>query len=1395
MVDDSLTFGLNVETDADKAAKGFKLLSDHIDDVTASASKSKPEIDGMWKGLNRLETAFGKAPASVKKYSDAFSNLRKEVSEAEKAMQSYAQKRVSAGGVDPMGSSVNRMSASDARRNLAVGAAGNLSIEAVSKERLRLEDQLNRAKAEGAAHDRNMLNLGKDRLTVAKENLAAAQKELASAQGRMTSSGGRHAGGSSITDQVNAEKNLAAAKKGVYAAQVELNSATTAGAASLPTLRYAMYDVARTAGIMSTAIAGAGAGLLAASASYETSFTAVERTSGVTGAAVGELRDDLLGLARTIPQSFGEIADLAARGAQLGVASDGLAGFTETVAQFVATSDTVSLDQAVEAFGRISNLTGDTNFNALGSAITLVGVNAAATEGQIVKTTQELAPFAASAGIASHEVVGLATAVASLGQPPERARSAFLSLQSTMDGALAGTNDKLTVFADLLGLTADETAKLWKNDPSQFISSFAAALGSVENMTGALSDLGLSEKRASQVFQALAADSRNAGDGLSVLDQALTDSEKGYKDGTELARQYGLIVDDLSSKWQLFLNSAMELASALGDNLAPAAKAALDMITPFINRLADMAKSPIAKVVTTITAALVALGGTLLGGIALWAASKAAIAGAQTALAQLGATGGVTSVTLKGLSASLTETALAAGVSSRAINVFKVALASTGIGLAVVALGTLASAFMQAGVSAEDTFNKYLGTAGGLAEALQADMEGYTAAVAEGNQAAIDSYTKIASASEAAVASNEGFTQEYRDAATLLGVDLPSAVSAGTSAIENQTAVLGENTLAWMRSSLMQSESFQKLFEDTSFLQSWEAIGADFNTVMQIAASEGAAGVENYFISLSNATADGGGATLKGFQLFHYHVQDLMQQAWASMREFWGKVVTLDWGNLGKPVVDFGTKLGQAFKGNAVLTKPLRELSQLAGGIGAMARESSGASRPVSTLADDLEDLGGSGGDAAKGVGDTADKVRTLKDYASDLSSVWSRAFEIRFSGQQTIDAVRDSIQKLRDAAEASAKRVTDLRNSIRSLSADAQALQSDISILEYYLRIANEYGDQKRATALEAELAKKRAELASKTSELADKNKELKKEQDSQNKTLVGNSQAARDNRKSIQDLVQQYQAHIGALAASGMSQEELARATARLKQDFINQATQLGYNRGELVKFASAFDDVSAAIKAVPPINISVKGLTPAQIALKEMEKSVNNLRNKVGGGIDIPVRTSIDQAGAAKAARLADLQAQLAGAQKDMMLAIQRNAPGSIIAGFRDKVMNLSTRINSGNYWDGGFTGRGGKYEPKGIVHGGEYVFRKDQVDQSTGLPTQAALMSMMPTGSLPSRTVAPSMAGTGGGAAMVSLTPATIQAIAQALPTGVILDGNIVGEVSSREYARSNAQGSY
>jgi TP901 family phage tail tape measure protein len=724
--------------------------------------------------------------------------------------------------------------------------------------------------------------------------------------------------------------------------------------ASVNALRYANYDLGRSLLSVSAGVTAVGVGVVAAAGSFESSFTAVERTSGVVGDAVGELRGELIALTREIPQSFGEITNISARGAQLGIASDQLAEFTEVVAQFVATSDTVSLDQAVEAFGRISNLTGEQDFNALGSAITLVGVNAAATEAQIVKTTQELAPFAAAVGMSTADVIGLSAAVASLGQPPERARSAFLTLQRVVDGAVNGMNDNLGAFASVLGMTEGQVAALWRQDPGEFIQAFVQALGTVDNLTVAFDQLGINERRAVQVFQALAADSRNAGAGLSVLDRAIGDANQGFTEGTELQRQYALILDDLSSKWQIFLNSLMEVAAAIGGNLLPTVKALLDGFTGVAQTFADFAASDIGGVIIRIASSVAIL-------VAAYAGIRGAIALA-------------------------TGAALA----------FNFVTSATGGASILNGLRGLASAFGIVGASAQGAVGKVTALRGALLALGRATV------ILGLIQAAIQLVTDFGG-------SMQWLAQVATNVVNFVGTVFGQLVHFVADAV---AAIASITILPGLRTGLQDASK-----QVRSFAREFEKVGL-------------------------------GDVAIGGFR------------DWASTLE------TAD--------------------------SALGNLSSTAAGI------------PWQDFSDDAADFGNTlGNNVGGGAAGAAREVRTLVDYANDLQSVFSRAFDLRFSGGSTLDAITSTFISIREATEESAR-------NIRKLKAEIQGLQSDLSIQQYFLGIAIEYGDTQRAAAIQANIAKLQADLADKTADLSD-------EQSKNSKTLVGNSKAAIDNRCRI--------------------------------------------------------------------------------------------------------------------------------------------------------------------------------------------------------------------------------------------------------------------------------------
>lgn len=408
-----------------------------------------------------------------------------------------------------------------------------------------------------------------------------------------------------------------------------------------------------------------------------------------------------------------------------------------------------------------------------------------------------------------------------------------------------------------------------------------------------------------------------------------------------------------------------------------------------------------------------------------------------------------------------------------------------------------------------------------------------------------------------------------------------------------------------------------------------------------------------------------------------------------------------------------------------------------------------------------LSELGGSGGTAAG----AAKALRTLSDYAKDLSSVFSRAFEIRFSSGAALDNIAKTFASIAQSSSDAKNEINELNSSIADLTAD-KALQ------EYFLQVAEAQGDLVTA-------AKIRANLGRINGQLTTKQEQLTEAQAASSSTLVGNSAAAIENRENIRNLVTQYQAYIQSLADSGASQEELAAATAIAKQDFIAQATQLGYNQTELGLYAAAFDDVTFAVANVPR-NVTIEAdINPAVTALNEFVAKAKQAGADAGGGAaseferefqpkipDIVVNTVIKSPAASNWQRLQ--QDILSGGQTQINL-------GKTWSAFWSNFTKLWTLNQGFGYSAGGYTGAGGKYEPAGIVHRGEYVVPKEQVNQATGMPYFMSQPRSFAQGGFVG-------GATSGG--MVSLSPED-----RALLRNVGGSGNIVLYADSKELARS------
>ena len=174
-------------------------------------------------------------------------------------------------------------------------------------------------------------------------------------------------------------------------------------------MRYALYDVSNSLTIFGGGLLAASAGAIKLSADFERSFADVIRTTNLAGKEVEKeaegLRRSLIDITKDSPIDFKSVAEIATLAGQLNVATESIGEFTESVAKFSATTD-VTVDSAATAFGRLDQLVEGVNgqFEKLGSSILAVGVNAVATESDIIAISTQIASVANIAGFSASEL-------------------------------------------------------------------------------------------------------------------------------------------------------------------------------------------------------------------------------------------------------------------------------------------------------------------------------------------------------------------------------------------------------------------------------------------------------------------------------------------------------------------------------------------------------------------------------------------------------------------------------------------------------------------------------------------------------------------------------------------------------------------------------------------------------------------------------------------------------------------------------------------------------------------------------------------------------------------------------------------------------------------------------
>lgn len=352
------------------------------------------------------------------------------------------------------------------------------------------------------------------------------------------------------------------------------------------------FGSALTRGVTAPIVAGAGI-VLKAAIDYESAFAGVKKTVDETATvSYQKLSDGIRQMAKELPASAVEIANVAEVAGQLGIKTEDILSFSRTMID-MGESTNLSAEEAATAIAKIANIMGLTSdeYSRFGAAVVDLGNNFATTEKDIVEMTNRLAAGGKLAGLSTADILGLATAMSSVGIEAEAGGTAMTQTLTAIGNAVSltgkGAADDLNLIAKTAGMTSEEFQQAWKEKPVVALQSFIKGLQEAQdkgvNMNAILMQLGMTGIRQSNMLKSLALASDKMG-------AAVQRSNQAWKENTALTNEANKRYETTESQLRMFKNQLTDIAIEFGGPLIKALRSGLDAVKPWISNLADLAK-------------------------------------------------------------------------------------------------------------------------------------------------------------------------------------------------------------------------------------------------------------------------------------------------------------------------------------------------------------------------------------------------------------------------------------------------------------------------------------------------------------------------------------------------------------------------------------------------------------------------------------------------------------------------------------------------------------------------------------------------------------------------------------------------------------------------------------
>lgn len=366
-----------------------------------------------------------------------------------------------------------------------------------------------------------------------------------------------------------------------------------AAAISAVTARYA--TMIKVAGGASAAIIGIGAAAIVAYKSltplvtkaieFEDAFVNVEKTVDGTREQLQRLSDDLRLMATELPVKVIDLTEIASMGGQLGIATENLKSFTETIARF-SVSANLTATEAASQFAAWANITKlpQEEIGKLASVVTLLGNQTRATEKDVLDFGLRIAGAGKVIGLTDGDIAGIAATLASLGLESEAAGTAYSRMFYKIYDASFKASGEIDIFASLAGKTTEAFKELLQSNPSQAFVEIVKGMSEFKNAGGNIiqlyNDLGIKDVRLRDSL------SRSVSS-WSMLQTNISNANAEMISANALNDESAKKFSATAQQITLLKNIVYEASLNLGQALKPAFDATLGSVIDFARKIQD----------------------------------------------------------------------------------------------------------------------------------------------------------------------------------------------------------------------------------------------------------------------------------------------------------------------------------------------------------------------------------------------------------------------------------------------------------------------------------------------------------------------------------------------------------------------------------------------------------------------------------------------------------------------------------------------------------------------------------------------------------------------------------------------------------------------------------------